>query len=142
MIRMGYRSWGLDIKSKCQSKSKWRNMKSKKIYDFEDRLVRFAAEMVIFFRKCGDSFEIKYYKQQMIRSSGSAALNYGEAQGTVTTKDFINKMSISVKELKETRTALKILAYLDFGNSEKLNWLLNEVGELIAIASKMILNKK
>ena len=82
------------------------------------------------------------YKNQLTRSSGSAALNYGEAQGTVTNKDFINKMSIVVKELKESRCALKILKYAKLGDLKKNKWLLEEGEELIAIGSKMINNKR
>jgi four helix bundle protein len=73
-----------------------------KIYNFEDRLVRFAGECILFVRKLEKSFEIEYYKNQLIHSSGSSALNYGEAQGTITNKDFIFKVSLSVKELKES----------------------------------------
>lgn len=78
----------------------------------------------------------------MIRSSGSAALNYGEAQGTITSNDFIFKVSLSVKELKESRNSLKILDYIKEGEDDKRKWLLEEVEQLIAIASKMINNKK
>ena len=45
------------------------------------------------------------------RSSGSASLNFGEAQGTITDKDFIFKVSLVAKELKESRNSLKILDY-------------------------------
>lgn len=113
-----------------------------KIYNFEDRLVRFAGECIFFVRKLEKSYEIDYYKNQLIRSSGSAALNYGEAQGTITNKDFIFKVSLSVKELKESRNSLKVLHYIKAGESEERKWLLTEVEELIAIASKMINNKK
>jgi four helix bundle protein len=58
-----------------------------KIYNFEDRLVRFAGECILFVRKLERIFELDYYKNQLIRSSGSASLNYGEAQGSVTDKD-------------------------------------------------------
>lgn len=113
-----------------------------KIYNYEDRLVRFAGECIFFVRKLEKTYEIEYYKNQLIRSSGSSALNYGEAQGTVTGKDFIFKISLSVKELKESRSTLKILTYINAGVSEERKWLTNEVEELIAIASKMINNKK
>lgn len=113
-----------------------------KIYNFEDRLVRFAGECILFTRNLDKLFENEYYKNQLIRSSGSASLNYGEAQGTITSKDFIFKVSLSVKELKESRNSLKILTYIKAGNEENRNWLLNEVEELIAISSKMINNKK
>ena len=62
-----------------------------KIFNFEDRLVRFAGECIIFSRKLEKSFEHDYYKNQLIRSSGSSTLNYGEAQGTITDKDFFLK---------------------------------------------------
>ena len=113
-----------------------------KIYDLEDRLVRFAGEVVKFSKKLSQDYEVQYYIKQLIRSSGSAALNYGEAQGTVTNADFVNKASIVAKELKESRTALKVFLYLDIGNNEKREWLIDEAQEIIAIISRMILNKK
>ncbi|MFY8097664.1 MAG: four helix bundle protein [Flavobacterium sp.] len=78
----------------------------------------------------------------IIRSSGSAALNFGEAQGTLTDKDFIFKLTLVVKELKESRNSLKILEYINEGNEKNRTFLLNETEELIAISSKMIINKK
>ena len=113
-----------------------------KIYSFEDRLVRFAGECIFFVRKLEKSYEIEYYKNQLIRSSGSSSLNYGEAQGTITSRDFIFKVSLSVKELKESRNSLKVLDYIKTEGSEERKWLLAEVEELTAIASKMINNKK
>jgi four helix bundle protein len=113
-----------------------------KIYSFEDRLVRFAGECIFFVRKLEKSYEIEYYKNQLIRSSGSSSLNYGEAQGTITSRDFIFKVSLSAKELKESRNSLKVLDYIKTGDLEERKWLLTEVEELIAIASKMINNKK
>ncbi|WP_374542346.1 four helix bundle protein [Flavobacterium sp.] len=113
-----------------------------KIYNFEDRLVRFAGESIYFTRNLEKSFENEYYKNQLIRSSGSAALNFGEAQGTLTDKDFIFKLTLVVKELKESRNSLKILEYINEGNEKNRTFLLNETEELIAISSKMIINKK
>jgi four helix bundle protein len=113
-----------------------------KIFNFEDRLVRFAGECNLFVRKLEKSYEVEYYKNQLIRSSGSSSLNYGEAQGTITGKDFVFKVSLSVKELKESRNTLKVLEYIKTGDLNERKWLLLEVEELIAIASKMIINKK
>ena len=115
---------------------------SEKIFNFEDRLVRFAGECVFFTRNLDKSFENEYYKNQLIRSSGSSSLNFGEAQGTITDKDFIFKLTLVVKELKESRNSLKILNYIKEGNEVSRDSLLIEVEEFIAIASKMIINKK
>jgi hypothetical protein len=46
-----------------------------------------------------------------------------------------------VKELKESRNAIKILNYINEGSENERNSLLNELEELIAITSKMIINK-
>lgn len=115
---------------------------SEKIFNFEDRLVRFAGECVFFTRNLDKSFENEYYKNQLIRTSGSSSLNFGEAQGTITDKDFIFKLTLVVKELKESRNSLKILNYIKEGNEVSRDSLLIEVEEFIAIASKMIINKK
>lgn len=119
-----------------------KNVFENKIFNFEDRLVRFAGECIFFTRNLDKRYENEYYKNQLIRSSGSAALNFGEAQGTNTGKYFIFKVGLSVKELKESRNSLKILNYIQEGDKNVRNLLLNEVEELIAIASKMIINKK
>lgn len=115
---------------------------SEKNFNFEDRLVRFAGECIFFTRILNRAFENEYYKNQLIRASGSSSLNFGEAQDTITDKDFIFKLTLVVKELKESRNSLKILSYIKEGNENNRNLLLTEVEELIAIASKMIINKK
>ena len=113
-----------------------------KPFNYEDRLVIFAGECVLFLRTLKHDQAGIYYADQLLRASGSAALHYGEAQGTATTRDFIHKVSGTLKELKECRTILKILQYLRYGDSEKLQLLTIEVKELIPIAAKMVINKK
>ncbi len=113
-----------------------------KVFKYEDRLVQFAGECIFFCRTLPNDPAGRYYGDQILRSSGSAALNYGEAQGTTTSKDFIHKMSVVLKELKETKVAFKILKYGQIGDKNKLTFLLNEAEELAAISAKMILNKK
>jgi four helix bundle protein len=115
---------------------------SEKIFNFEDRLVRFAGECIFYTRNLNKSFKNEYYKNQLIRSSGSSSLNFGEAQGTISDRDFVFKVGLSVKELKESRNSLKILNYIKEGDENSRALLLKEVEELIAIASKMIINKK
>ena len=104
-----------------------------KVYNLEDRLVQFAGEIIFYVRTIPNDSTGFYLFDQVQRSASSSALNYGEAQGTQTTRDFINKMSLVLKELKETKVALKILAYIDYGDSNKRSNLLSEAAELIAI---------
>ncbi len=113
-----------------------------KTYKFEERLVQFAGEVIFFCKTLPNDTTGNYYSDQIMRASGSAALNYGEAQGTTTPKDFIFKMSLVLKELRESKVALKILDYSNYGDVQKRNSLIKESKELAAISAKMILNKK
>ena len=117
-------------------------MMKEKLFDLEERLVRFAGEVIIFCNTLPKTPTGLYYADQIMRSSGSAALNYGEAQGTNTSKDFIYKMSLVLKELKETRVSHKILTYVNMGDQTKREWLLKEVNELVPISAKIIQNRK
>lgn len=103
-------------------------------YDLADRLVRFntmigqMAESVV---KTNEGINIK---NQIIRSSSSAALNYGEALVPESTADFIHKISICLKELMETRIALKIIISRNLcPTGEIINQCEKESSELVAI---------
>ena len=113
-----------------------------KPFNLEDRFVIFAGEVINFSRSLPNDDIGKYYIDQILRSSGSSALHYGEAQGTNTTKDFIHKMSNVVKELKETKIALKILAHINAGNASQRKLIIKEVQELVAISITMIINAR
>ena len=113
-----------------------------KNFNLDDRLIRFAGECIFFTRKLEKSYENEQYKNQLIRSSGSSALNFGESQGAASDKDLIFKLALVVKELKESRNSLKILNYINEGCQDFRTLLLIEVEELIAIVSKIIINKK
>jgi len=93
--------------------------KEGKKYDIEYRLVEIAASKVLFTNKIAKDFAGEYYGHQLLRSAGSAALNFGEAQGSITTKDFIHKVSICLKELKESRMNLIILERVDYGEANE-----------------------
>ena len=110
-------------------------------YDLEDRFVKFAGDVILFAKELPNDKAGGHLGGQIIRSSSSTALNFGEAQGTNTLKDKINKLSIVLKELKETRVALKILDYIKYGNKESRDSLMKECGELIAISATIIKNK-
>jgi four helix bundle protein len=77
--------------------------------------------------------------KQLTRSSTSPALNYGEAQGSESQKDFIHKMKLVLKELRETFVCLKILQKSGISKSGKiLSEALRENNELISIFVKSV----
>jgi len=107
-------------------------------FDLEDRLVAFATNVIIFTRSIGKEYASDRIREQITRSSMSSALNYGEAQAAESRKDFRHKTSVVLKELKETRVGLKILARLKLGNQNDRNTLLQECKELSAIFATII----
>lgn len=121
---------------------KWNIRIIQKKFDLEDRLVDFAAIVITFVTKLTNDHVELYYGNQIMRSSGSSALNFGEAQGTHTTKDYINKASLVLKELKESRVNLTILRKSDYGDIQIINELLDEGEQLIRIIATIIMNKQ
>jgi len=115
---------------------------SKNIYDLEDRLVAFAAKTVRLCNHLPNDITGHYYGKQLLRSGGSAALNYGEAQGAQTSKDYIHKASLSLKELKESRVILKILKAVAYGNNSTILDLQEETEQLIKIMATITKNNK
>ena len=76
-------------------------------FDLEERLIDFAVLCIKLFTKIEFNYALDHLSKQLIRSATGAALNYGEVQEAQSAKDFINKMGIVLKELKESRVNLK-----------------------------------
>ena len=70
---------------------------------------------------------------QLMRSGTSPAPNYGEARSAESTRDFVHKMKISLKELRETHIWLRIIDRRKLGDSRMLPAVIGECNELIAI---------
>ena len=80
-----------------------------------------------------------YIAGQLVKSSISPTFNYGEVQGAESRNDFIHKLGVVLKELKECRTALKIIRRKELIKPiKKTDELFKETEELIAIIAKSI----
>ncbi|MCL6462237.1 four helix bundle protein [Flavobacterium micromati] len=102
--------------------------------ELENRLIDFAAMIIIAASKFEKNYAGSHLAGQIIRSGTSPALNYGEAQSAESNKDFIHKMGICLKELRETFVCLKIIEKSNLMSD--LNSLLIakvEANELISI---------
>ncbi len=77
-------------------------------YELEDRLINFGANIILFTETYKKNYAGIHLSSQIIRSATSPALNYGEAQSVESPKDFIHKMGICLKELRETLVNLKL----------------------------------
>lgn len=76
-------------------------------YDIEQHLIQFSIDIIKLCQKTNKNFASEHLVKQIIRSSTSSALNYGEAQSAESTRDFQHKMKICLKELRETLVNLK-----------------------------------
>jgi four helix bundle protein len=84
-------------------------MKEPSKYNLEDRLVEFTCRMIDVVEALPNTRAGNYIAGQLIRSCHSPTFNYGEAQAAESPDDFIHKMRVILKELKECRTALKVI---------------------------------
>ncbi len=107
--------------------------------ELEKRLIEFAVNLIALTKSNKNNYAGIHLSKQIIRSGTSAPLNYGEAKSAESTNDFIHKMQLVLKELRESHVNLKIIngAQLN-SNLELLNLLIEENNELISIFVKSI----
>jgi four helix bundle protein len=103
--------------------------------DLEDRLVLFAVRVLDLCDQIPKSPAGCHISQQLLRSGSSPAPNYGEARGSESTKDFVHKLGIVLKELNESRIWLRILRERRMVNADEVNALYQESDELCRIIS-------
>ena len=107
-------------------------------FDLDERLINFAAAIIDVSETLPKTFAGNHIAGQLVRSGTSPALNYGEAQSAESRNDFIHKMKISAKELRETFNCLRIIQKKKWYPEEKLQSLLDENNQLISIFVKSI----
>ena len=111
--------------------------------ELEDRLVFLSVDIEKLCRGLTKGYMSEHLTTQIIRSSTSAALNYGEAQGAESKNDFIHKTSIVLKELRETQISLKLLSGSVKDNQKELmDNCQKECGQLVAIFHKTVMTAK
>ncbi|MBC8377160.1 MAG: four helix bundle protein [FCB group bacterium] len=108
-------------------------------FDLEERLIDFSVLIVKISEGMSKNKAGNHLAGQLIRSGTSVSLNYGEAQSGESRKDFIHKMKVVLKELRETFVCLKIIyrtkLYNDMSDMDKA---MTENNELISIFVKSV----
>ena len=103
-------------------------------FDLQDRLIDLAVRVLKLCESLPDTFAGRHIATQLIRSGTSAAPNYGESQGAESRADFIHKLGVALKELRETNVWLRIIVKSGMVKPpEKLEPLVKETDELISI---------
>ena len=108
--------------------------KDKRQFDLEERLIDFAVRIIRTAESLPKTRVGNHIAGQLIRGGTSPAPNYGEAQSAESRSDFIHKMKISLKELRETRIWLLMIVKANLIKPmSKLEPMINENNELISI---------
>jgi four helix bundle protein len=117
--------------------------KENRIFDLEERLIDFAVRIIRIAESLPKTKVGNHIAGQLIRCGTSPAPNYGEAQSAESRPDFIHKMKVSLKELRETRVWLLIIVRANLIRpTSKLEPLINENNELISIFVTSIITAK
>lgn len=106
--------------------------------ELADRLLDFAVRVIKLVGKLQKNNIGNHVGSQLLRCGTSPGANYEEARGAESTADFMHKLGIVLKELKESRFWLKVIYIVPLLKPEKLVPLLEECEELIAIIAKSI----
>jgi len=103
-------------------------------FDLQERLIQYAARIIKLAGALPKTDAGRHVAGQILRSGTSPAANYGEAQSAESRADFILKVKISLKELRETNVWLKIIIAAKMIDAvEKLEPLVLETDELTAV---------
>ncbi|TRX35607.1 four helix bundle protein [Flavobacterium restrictum] len=111
---------------------------SEKIYDLEDRTLKFAIACRLFLKKLPRTISNIEDAKQLVRSSGSVGANYIEANESLSKKDFCFRVKICRKEAKESSYWLKIIKATNPEFETEINKHIQESDELKKIMSAII----
>jgi four helix bundle protein len=103
-------------------------------YNLEVRLLEFASAVIDLSEQLPDSRAGNHVAGQILRSGTSPYPNHGEAEDAESREDFIHKLKLCLKELRETRRWARLIQRKGWVKDETtLLFILSEADELIRI---------
>ncbi|WP_040766403.1 four helix bundle protein [Novipirellula maiorica] len=110
--------------------------------DLEDRLLDFAARVGKAVDALPDTRLGRHIASQLVRSGTSPAPNYAEACAAESKRDFIHKLGITLKELRESRSWIKLILKAELLKEHRMSLLLDETNQLCNIIGKSVVTAK
>jgi four helix bundle protein len=107
-------------------------------FDLEDRLLEFTARLIKMVDALPTSRPGNHVAGQLLRCGTSPFANHGEVQAAESRKDFIHKLGVCLKELKEIKRWIRLVARVELIPTKRVRPLLIETEELIRIFSASI----
>jgi four helix bundle protein len=136
--RLGITNWLGILESRfgdpCNRGSRnFKTADAERAYDLEDRLVALVGVTCRIVTELPPDRVAGHIAGQLTRCSTSPAANYAEARGAESRRDFVHKMKVCLKELRETMVWLKLLRTLEIRGPAAVEEAIAETDELIAI---------
>ena len=110
--------------------------------DLLERLINFAARVGKVVDALPDTRMGRHIGSQLVRSGTSPAPNYEEGCAAESRADFVHKLSISLKELRESRTWIRLIIKTEMLPEHRLGELLDECNQLCNIIAQSIVTAK
>src|SRR5262249_38127308 len=102
-------------------------------YDLEERLLDYAARVIRLVEQLPTTRAGNHVAGQLLRSGTSPLPNHGEAQAAESRKDFVHKLKICHKELKESRRWLRLVQRVPLLRPANVQPLVDETEELVRL---------
>jgi four helix bundle protein len=110
-----------------------------RVYDLEERLLGYAVRIIRVTESMKRSTAGLHIADQLLRSGTSPYGNHGEAEGAESRDDFVHKLRVCFKELRESRRWLKLVQRAELiDKPELLGALIEEADELVRIFAQSI----
>ena len=107
-------------------------------YDLEERLLEFSARIIRLVDRLPNTRAGNHVAGQLLRSGTSPLPNHGEAQAAESVKDFVHKLKVCLKELRESIRWLRLIQRVPLLKPKLINPLILETDELIRIFVRSI----
>ncbi len=113
-----------------------------KASQLSERFLNYAAEIVKLVMKLRRTSAGREIGGQLLRSGTSAGANYEEGCGAQSKADFVHKLQIVFKELRESLFWLKLTRKSELLKDDSMEWLIKETKELSNIIAKSLITAK
>jgi four helix bundle protein len=110
--------------------------------DLTGRLLSFTIRIIKLVGSLPNTVVGRHIGNQLLRSGTSPGSNYEESRGAESRADFIHKLGIVLKELKETRFWLRVIHSAEILLPNRIDPLIQECEELCAIIAKSVVTAK
>jgi four helix bundle protein len=102
-------------------------------YDLEERLIEFAVTVCAVSESMPRGRVANHIAGQLVRSGTAPAPNYAESQSAESRRDFVHKLKICLKELRETNVWLRLMRRMGLDGAPEVKDAIRESDELISI---------